>query len=447
MDVVSLPLDQVHPYQGNPRRNKDAVAKVAASIREFGFRQPIVVDADGVVIAGHTRLLAARELGLDSVPVHVAQGLTPAQVRAYRLADNRTNEEASWDEALLAEELRALEAVGFDLKLTAFEPVELHDLLRKLGEGEGPDPDEAPPVPALVRSEPGTVWLLGPHRVGCCDATKAHEVRVALGGALADLVWTDPPYNVAYSSKAGKIANDDMGAAAFLAFLRDALAAAASVMKPGAAIYVAHSDTEGLNFRTAFRDAGFKISGCIVWRKDALVLGRSDYQWQHEPILYGWKPGSAHRWYGGRKQTTILDMGASPFAPTGDGRWQITIGDRVMIVAGDVTVEEVVPSVITEARPKRSALHPTMKPTALIERLLKNNGRPGDLVFDPFGGSGSTLIAADRLGMSAVLTELDRAYCDVIVQRWQDFSGRRATRESDGLAFDAVPARALPTES
>lgn len=441
MDVVSLPIDRVVPYAGNPRRNAQAIGKVAASIREFGFRQPIVVDPDMVVIVGHTRLAAARKLGLDEVPVHIARGLSPAQVRAYRLADNRTHEEAEWDQAALTEELRALASSGFDLRQTGFDGDELAELLGSLGDPPAADPDDAPPLPVAVRSAPGTVWLLGAHRVACADSTDPEAVRAAMGGALADAVWTDPPYNVAYSSKAGKIANDDMSASAFLEFLRKAFTALIGVMKPGAAVYVAHADTEGLNFRAAFRDAGFKISGCLIWRKDALVLGRSDYQWQHEPILYGWKPGSAHRWYGGRKQTTIADLGGSPFAPTADGRWQVTIGDRVLIVAGDAKVEEVVPSVLVEARPKRSALHPTMKPTALIERLLKNSARPGDLVYDPFGGSGSTLIAADRLGMSAVLTELDPAYCDVIVQRWQEYSGRQATRAGDGVLFDAVPAR------
>lgn len=441
MKIDEVAIGTVLPYEKNPRRNVDAVAKVAASIREFGFRQPIVVDEAGVIIVGHTRLLAARRLGLEVVPVHVARGLSEAQVRAYRLADNRSHEEAQWDVGLLAEELRALDASGFDLALTAFDSHELANLLKAIGSPEK-DPDSAPPVPKEVRSVPGVIWLLGPHRVGCADSTRLDQMEAVLGSALADVVWTDPPYNVAYKTKAGSIANDDLASGEFQLFLRDAFTATFGVMKPGAAIYVAHADTEGLNFRTAFKAAAFKISGCIIWRKDALVLGRSDYQWQHEPILYGWKPGSAHRWYGGRKQTTVLDLGdGSPFAQMADGRWQITVGDRVMVVSGDASVEELVPSVITEARPKKSELHPTMKPTALIERLLKNNARPGDLVFDPFGGSGSTLIAADRLGMVATLCELDPGYCDVIVARWQEYSGRKATRASDGMAFDDVPAR------
>lgn len=439
MEVSTVPVADVRPYPGNPRRNGQAVAKVAASIQEYGWRQPIVVDPDMIVVAGHTRLLAALRLGLTEVPVHVARGLSEAQLRAYRLMDNRSHEEADWDDAHLAEELRGLKLEGFDLTLTGFDTEELERLLRSIGE-EVKDPDTAPPLEAVSRSVPGDIWILGAHRVGCCDATKAEQVQLATGGALADIVWTDPPYNVAYKGKAGKIANDDLGAEAFRVFLEDAFTVAASVMKPGSAIYVAHADTEGAAFRRSFLDAGLKLSGVVIWRKDSLVLGRSDYQWQHEPILYGWKPGSAHRWYGGRKQTTLVDLGGGPFARMDDGRWQITVGDRVLIVSGDASVEEVVPSLVSVDRPKKNADHPTMKPTALIEKQLRNSARTGDLVFDPFGGSGSTLIAADRLGMCAVLTELDPCYCDVIVKRWQEYSGRSALRERDGRAFDDCPA-------
>jgi DNA modification methylase len=241
-----------------------------------------------------------------------------------------------------------------------------------------------------------------------------------------------------------RVANDDLADAAFLEFMRRAFAAIATAMKPGAAIYVAHADTEGLSFRKAFADAGLKLSGVLIWRKDSLVLGRSDYQWQHEPILYGWKTGKAHRWYGGRKQTTLAELGGGPFAPLPDGRWQISVGDRVLIVSADAVVEELVPSVFNEQRPRRSDDHPTMKPIGLIERQLRNNTRPGDLVLDAFAGSGSTLIAADRLGLSCALVEIDPCYSDVAVRRWQEFSGLKATRESDGAKFDDLePAKVM----
>ncbi len=262
------------------------------------------------------------------------------------------------------------------------------------------------------------------------------------------MCWTDPPYNVAYETKAGKIDNDDLEDSQFRQFLLRLFSAAFHVMKPGAAIYVAHADTEGLNFRAAFRDAGFKLSGCLIWRKDSLVLGRSDYQWQHEPILYGWKPGAAHRWFGGRKQTTVTEYSAdnSVFTRRVDGRYEISLGDRVLLVDGTAQVEELIPSVILQAKPKRSEGHPTMKPVALIERMLRNNAKKSNTVLDVCGGSGSTLMACDSLGMRARLSELSPGYVDVIVKRWQDFTGKRATLETTGQTFDEVASDRLGVE-
>ena len=234
-----------------------------------------------------------------------------------------------------------------------------------------------------------------------------------------------------------------MDTADFAKFLQSVFAQTINFLKPGAAIYVAHSETEGINFRVSFQDAGFKLSGCVIWRKNTLVLGRSDYQWIHEPILYGWKPGASHRWFGGRKQVSVTDLGeGSPFVQVSDDQWEVTIGDRVLVVDGNASVRELVPSIVNEEKPKRNDLHPTMKPVALIERMLRNSARPGDVVLEPFGGSGSTLIAAERLGMSARLIELAPAYVDVIVRRWQDYTGKKAVRESDGVEFDYARAQA-----
>jgi DNA modification methylase len=289
------------------------------------------------------------------------------------------------------------------------------------------DPDDAPDAPAEPVTKTGDIWVMGPHRLVCGDSTMIDPLEMLMGSERADMCWTDPPYNVAYETKAGKTANDDLGDSEFRQFLVDAFTNAFCMLKPGAAIYVAHADTEGLNFRAAFAQAGFKLSGCLVWRKDSLVLGRSDYQWQHEPILYGWREGSRHKWYGGRKLTTVQEVGdGSPFTQQEDGRWTIRVGDRIMVVDGAATVEDMLPSVFNEPKPKRSEGHPTMKPVALIERMLRNNARPGDIVFDPFGGSGSTLIAAERLGMCARLCELDPGYCDVIVKRYEAYTGRKA---------------------
>lgn len=415
-------------YSRNARTHSAAqVSQLVASMREWGFTNPVLIDEANVLVAGHGRVLAAEVLGLESVPFIRLAGLTDAQRRAYVLADNKLALNSGWDDALLKSEMSTLEVLGFDLGLTGFSSEELaaHAAPKETGK----DPDAAPP-PDETRepiSKPGDVWVLGAHRVVCGDSTNSGTLASLMQGELADVVWTDPPYNVAYEGSAGKIKNDDMAAEKFRAFLVDLHRVMFDAMKPGASLYVAHSDTEGFAFRNGFETAGFKLSGCLVWRKDALVLGRSDYQWIHEPILYGWKPGKAHRWFGGRKQTTLQ---ASPhvgaFVQREDGRWQVTVGDQVLLITGEAQVEEVVSSIVFEARPKRSDLHPTMKPVALIEKMLKNSALPGDVVLDVCGGSGSTLVAADRLGMRARIVELDPKFVDVIVRRWQEYSGQRA---------------------
>lgn len=444
MIVEQWPIDRPIPYARNPRRNDEAVAKVAASLKEFGWRQPIVVDGEGVIIVGHTRLKAAIRLGMTEVPVHVASGLTEAQVQAYRLADNRVGEEAEWDDELLAIEIGELSNLGFDLGLTGFDPEELSKIALEaeaVVDGET-GPDDVPDAPAHPVSVLGDIWELGNHRVMCGSSTDLDAVLELCGGAVVDMVWTDPPYNVAYESKVGSIMNDDMANGEFRQFLLDAYASMFGVMKPGAAIYVAHADTEGLNFRGAFFDTGFKLSGCLVWRKNALVLGRSDYQWQHEPILYGWKPGAAHRWFGGRAQTTLAPGHESEvFSANDDGSFSFSVGDRIFTVSGsDLQVEELAMSLIDEAKPKDNAVHPTMKPVSLVERHIRNSSDVGDVVFDAFGGSGTTLIACERTARFARLMEFDPRFVDVIVRRWQEFTGKKATLAGDGRTFDELAA-------
>lgn len=438
------------PYARNSRTHSEfQVGLIASSIEEFGWTNPILADADGVV-AGHGRILGAEVLlkagkqlrfpngflipsGL--LPVIDCTGWTPAQRRAYVIADNQIALQAGWNEELLKLELKDLQADGFDLNLLGFGD-ELTDLMEPIGEPER-DPDEVPETPAVPKSKPGDTWVLGAHRVRCGSSTNPLDWSALMGKEHADICWTDPPYNVAYDSKlAGKIKNDDMPDEKFAEFLGDAFGCLFAVLKAGGAIYVAHADTEGKNFRNAFVQAGFKLSGCLIWRKDSLVLGRSDFQWMHEPILYGWKPGSKHRWFGGRKQTTVQEWGErEPVARDADGRWVINVGDQVIVVSGDAKIEALEGSVHFEPKPKRSADHPTMKPVGLIERHLKNNARAGDLVVDAFGGSGSTLIAADRLGMSSRLMELDPKFVDVIVRRWQEYTGRKAVHALTGEEF------------
>jgi DNA modification methylase len=433
MKVSSWDVDKLIPYKQNPRKNEGAVEKLAASIKEFGFRVPIVVDKDGVIITGHTRLLAALRLGMKEVPVHVATGLTPAQCKAFRIADNRVHEEADWDEALLKLELGDLYKMGFDLGATGFDQDELAALLSADPGGllEGVDEDAIPPTPAKPVTFPGEVIVLGSHRVICGDSTDPFIIEKLFAGKRADAVFTDPPYNVNYEGGAGKIQNDNMGDAPFKQFLLRAYGVMFRMLKDGGAIYVCHADTEGLNFRSAFKETGFKLSGCLVWCKDALVLGRSDYQWQHEPILYGWKPTGSHKWYGDRKSTTVSEfMLEAPLTQVEPNLYRLRLGDQWFEISGEkMAVKELTTTVLRVPRPKRNEEHPTMKPVALIDKLLKNSTKKGDLVFDSFGGSGSTLISCEKLGRSAYLCELEPKFVDVIVLRWEQATGKKAKRE------------------
>ena len=410
MKVELWPVDQVIPYARNARTiSEAAVAKVAASIQEFGWRQPIVVDVHRVIVAGHTRLLAARKLCLKEVPVHVADNLTPAQIKAYRLMDNRSHDETSWDFELLGPELTDLQSLGFgNLELTGFDEKEIADFLAGAAspgqEGLTPD-DEAPALREAAVTQPGELWRLGDHRLLCGDAMLLADVKRVLAGARADLVVIDAPYNVNYeggTKEKLKIQNDHMADGAFYQFLLKAYQNLAAVTKEGAGIYVFHADTEGVNFRRALVEAGWKLAQCCVWVKQTLVLGRQDYQWQHEPILYGWKPGAAHRWFTDRKQTTV---------------WNFD-------------------------KPARSPEHPTMKPVDLVSYPILNSSRNGDVVLDTFGGSGSTLIACAKHGREARLLEIDPKYCDVILRRWQEWSGEKAYNE-EGRSFEDVSAERL----
>jgi DNA modification methylase len=440
-----LPVSSLVPYARNSRTHSDdQVAQIAASLREFGFTNPVLVDEAGGIIAGHGRVMAAQSLGLDRVPCLRLRGLSEAQKRAYVIADNKIALNAGWDNALLRAELDDLKAMGYGIDVVGFSAEELESLFDPVAEDNGADPDAAPDMRESAVTGGGDAWVMGPHRAVCGDATQLAAWESLMGTELADAVWTDPPYNVAYESKlAGKIQNDDMSDSDFAALLSGAFGCLAAVMKPGASIYVAHADTEGYAFRRAFSERGFKLSGCLIWKKNALVLGRSDYQWIHEPILYGWKPGSKHRWFGGRKQVTVQEMGdASPFTRQEDGSWVIRVGDQTMVVSGDAKVQGPQPtSVLFHEKPSRSSEHPTMKPVGLIERMLAHSARPGDIVADAFGGSGSTLMAAERLGMCARLMELDPRFVDVIVRRWQDYTGRQAILESTCETFDQVAAR------
>ena len=386
MKTEQMKIADVIPYERNPRINDGAVEAVAASIKEFGWRAPLVVDENNVIICGHTRLKAAEHLGLDMVPVHIAKGLTPEQIKAYRIADNKTGEIAEWDFDLLPLELADLQNMDFDLSVLGFDTDELDKILNGddvVAAGQT-DPDEVPETPETSVSKSGEIYQLGNHRLMCGDSTNSVDIEALMNGEKANLLLQDPPYNVAYEGGTAEhltIQNDNMDDAAFFNFLTDAFKCAVEVMVPGAAFYIFHADSEGYNFRGACKVAELQVRQCLIWKKDSLVLGRQDYQWLHEPILYGWKDGAAHSWHSDRKQTTVLEFD----------------------------------------RPKRSELHPTTKPVEILIYLIKNSSQRNELVADFFGGSGSTLIAAEQTGRKAYLMELDEKYCDVIRKRWAEF--------------------------
>ena len=399
LTVKYRPVSELVPYVRNARTHSDEqVAQLAGSIKEFGWTNPILVDDDGGIIAGHGRLLAAQRLKMDEVPTIEIGGLSEAQRRALVLADNKLALNAGWDIDLLKVELGDLNEQGFDIALTGFSVDELSKLLAPAGTEGLTDPDDTPEVPVDPVSKPGDVWVCGPHRVMCGSSLEQTAVDKLCAGQAVDMLLTDPPYNVAYTGKTKEaltIKNDSMDDQSFRDFLRDAFVSADTVMKAGAVFYIWHADLEGYNFRGACKDANWKVRQCLIWRKNSMVMGRQDYHWQHEPCLYGWKEGASHLWASDRKQTTILDFD----------------------------------------RPSRSEKHPTMKPVALFEYQLLNNTKGGDIVLDSFGGSGTTLIAAEKNGRVARLMELDPKYVDVIVQRWQEFTGKQATLESDGRTF------------
>ena len=376
MQLVSI--SKLVPYQNNARTHSPAqIQKLRSSLREFGFINPVIIDRDYNVIAGHGRIAAAREEGITEVPCVFVDHLTEAQKKAYILADNRMAMDAGWDEELLRVELEALTEMGFDLGMTGFDEKELAELFpTEEAKEDDFDVEAELQKPAFTKS--GDVWTLGRLRLVCGDSTKEETYSVLMDGVKANLVITDPPYNVNYEGSAGKIKNDNMANDKFYEFLLAAFKNMESVMAPDASIYVFHADTEGLNFRRAFADAGFYLSGCCIWKKQSLVLGRSPYQWQHEPVLYGWKKNGKHQWYTGRKETTI---------------WEFD-------------------------KPKKNGDHPTMKPIPLLAYPIGNSSMANSVVLDPFGGSGSTLIACEQTDRICRTIEIDEKFCDVIVNRY-----------------------------
>lgn len=381
-------VEELIPYARNARTHSSAqITQIAASIKEFGFLAPIVIAEDNTILCGHGRFYAAQKLGLKKIPCVKESHLTEAQKRAYIIADNKLSINAGWDDELLAVELSDLQGEGVDLSITGFDEKELADLFDDKSksdvEDDGYDLSAALEKAAFVQR--GDVWTVGRHRLMCGDATNADDVVALMNGKRANLFLTDPPYGVSFKSSSGlTIQNDSIKDEDFYSFLKSAFSAAVDCLEKGAAAYIFHADTEGLNFRRAFVDAGFHLAGCCIWVKDSLVLGRSDYQWQHEPVLYGFLQNGKHSWYSDRKQTTIWNF----------------------------------------AKPKKNANHPTSKPLDLLSYPIQNSSQENAIVLDTFGGSGSTLMACELTNRICYTMELDEKYASVILRRYVDDTGR-----------------------
>ena len=414
MKIETLQIKDLTPDPNNARQHDDKNLKaIQGSLKEFGQRKPIVITEAGVIVAGNGTVEAAKRLGwLEIQAVRVPGDWTPQQTKAFALADNRTAELANWDEAELNKQLVELESAGFDVAEFGFITAETPILDVETFE------DEAPELPEEPTTKLGDVYQLGNHRVVCGDSTDPKVLSIALDGKLADCVFTDPPYNVAYqggTKDAMTIKNDDMGDEQFYKFLLDSFKAMIDNTKEGGGIYVCHADGSGNAFRQSFVDSGWLLKQVLIWVKDSLVLGRQDYNWQHEPILYGWKAGAAHNWHGPFTNTTVLDFASKDLE--GKTKQQLLDFINQALDSSDV---------VREKRPRRNDIHPTMKPIALVSKLLKNSMLRNETVLDPFGGSGSTLIAAEQLGLKAALVELDPKYCDAIVTRWEQLTGEKA---------------------
>jgi DNA modification methylase len=389
MKIEKIAIDKLLLDPANARKHgQKNLDSIKGSLAKFGQQKPIVVNADNVIVAGNGTMQAAKELGWKEINI-VRTDLKGSDITAFGIADNRTSELAEWDDKVLSELLEGLKAEDFDLSAIGFDIDDMNEMIGDKNKEGLTDPDDVPEPPKVPKTKLGDIWQLGNHRLMCGDSTDALQIERLMDGQKADMWLTDPPYNVAYEGKtkeAMTIQNDSMGDGDFREFLKKCYAAADAVMKPGAVFYIWHADSEGYNFRGAAFDIGWKVRQCLIWKKSSMVMGRQDYHWRHEPCLYGWKEGAGHLWASDRKQTTILEFD----------------------------------------RPSRNGEHPTMKPVVLFEYQMLNNTKGADIVLDSFGGSGTTMIAAEQNGRYARLMEFDPIYCDVIIKRWEDFTGQKA---------------------
>lgn len=414
MQIKMISIEDIKPYANNPRNNQKAIKDVAESIKQFGFKVPIVLDSNFEIVTGHTRVLAAKKLKMLEVPAIIADDLTPDQIKAFRLVDNKVAEIAEWDIEKLMLELNEIE---MDLTGFGFE--------QEKTMSDVSDDQFEPDVPRVPNAKTGDIYQLGVHRLICGDSTDINVIERLMDNDVADLIVTDPPYNINYEGgahvKRDKILNDNMGTDEFGEFLRKAFEAAAYALKPGGAFYVYHADLETINFRQSLEDNGLMVKQTLIWNKNAFTLGRQDYQWKHEPILYGWKQGAAHHFVDDRTWATVIDDKGNDF----------DIDKMTAKEAKDLLktiLENTRLSIIDENKPLRSDDHPTMKPIPLLARNILNSSKQNEAVLDTFGGSGSTLIAAEQLGRRCYMAELDPRYVDVIIKRWEDFTGLKAEK-------------------
>lgn len=435
-EVTFLNIEEVKPYERNPRNNDAAIEPLMNSIRRFGFHNPIIVDGSKTIICGHSRLKAAQNLGLKVVPVHVARGLSDDEVKAYRLADNRISELSTWNGSLMQLEIDDLLNHDFNINTIGFEDFDLNSIMEEqdpISDGQT-NPEAIPDVPEIPQSVKGKIYKLGRHSLLCGDATNPEDMTRLLAGNSVDLWITDPPYNVDYSGKnemlnrsckgnsnQTPIKNDAMSDTAFQDLLNKSFSAAAVAMKPGACFYIFHADLNGIFFRAAVRECRLHLKQVLQWIKNNIVIGYNDYQWIHEPCLYGWKDGAPHYFSGNRKQRTVIEFEKTAFRKREDGKFEFRIGAKFFTISPDAAVEEEATTGLEFPKPQTSAEHPTMKPVALFVYLIRNSSRRGEKILDNFAGSGTTILAAEQTDRTAFCMELEPRYCDIIRKRWAEF--------------------------
>ncbi len=443
MQISKLPIGQLNPAAHNPRKDLQPgdpeYEKLKRSIQEFGYVEPIVWNKrTGNIVGGHQRHKILLDMGMQEVDCVVVD-LDEAKEKALNIALNKI--QGDWDYAKLKDLLQDLDTGEFDIELTGFDVDEIEELIAQFApeesEVEEDDFDLEENIPETPVTQPGDLWILGRHRLLCGDATRPEDVARLMNGEIADLIVTDPPYNVDYVGKtkdALKIQNDKMDDNDFRRFLTNAFRTMDRHLKPGGAFYIWHADSEGYNFRGACQDVGWQVRQCLIWNKNTIVLGRQDYHWKHEPCLYGWKDGAAHYFIDDRTQATVIEDKGMDFK-------KMKKAELVRLLT-EIFSDKVSTTVINEDKPMRSAEHPTMKPLKLLERLIKNSSRPGELVLDTFGGSGSTMMTCEQLNRTCYMMEIDPVYCDVIVQRYINLKGHDGDvyleRDGNKIAFSNV---------